>query len=161
MLIVIAIMVAKDTYVFADNLLQCMTQNFPGEHLDILLDVPGFRCGKAHDNLEEVLAVGLGLGNGERAETLEISPDSIFLLDGEAYPDQGLEQIDGIHTCNKAFLLPTPVYATDANAIRYPILRRNGSEVSMDGTTALYPSEMDQATLRIAFLSAPILSHRI
>lgn len=138
-----------------------MAQNFPGKHFDILFDVPGFRGREAHDNLEKVLTVDLGLRNGERAEALKIPPNSIFLLDCKADSNQRLEQVDGIHTCNKAFFLPIPVDATDANTIGCPILRGDRSEVSVDSTTILHPREVDEAAFRITFLSGPVFSHRV
>lgn len=51
------------TYVFANDLLQRGSQIFPVEYLDILLDIPRFRSGKCHDDLEKLLAIRFALGH--------------------------------------------------------------------------------------------------
>ena len=119
-----------------------MAQDLPRKDLNILLDVPRLWRRKAHDGLEEVLAVGFGLGDGERSEALEVPANAILLLDGEADSDEGLEKVDGVHTGDEALLLAVPVNAADADTVRHPVLRGDGSEVSVDGTAMLHSGEL-------------------
>lgn len=68
------------TYIFADNLLQSMRQDLPGIDLDVFFNVSRLGLRETHDDLEEFLAVRLGLRHRERPEALEIPTDAIFLL---------------------------------------------------------------------------------
>ena len=72
------------TYVFAYDFLQGMNQDFPWEYFDVFFNVSRFRAGKSHNELEKFLAVRFGLRNCKRSETLEVSPDSIFLFDSKS-----------------------------------------------------------------------------
>jgi hypothetical protein len=71
----------SNTYVFTDYLLQCMYKNLPRKHLDILFDVLGIR--KAHNNLEELFALRLGLGHHQRTKPFQVASNAILLLHGE------------------------------------------------------------------------------
>ena len=49
------------TCIFANDLFQRRAQNAPWKDLHVLLDVAWFGIREAHDQLEEVLALGLNL----------------------------------------------------------------------------------------------------
>lgn len=149
------------TYIFANDFFQGMAQDFPGEDLDILLDVPRLWRRETHDDLEKVITLRLRLRNSERPKAFKIPPNSILLLDGKPHADQRLEQVNGIHARDEAFLPPGPVDAADANTVWCPILWGNRPEVGMDGAPALESSELDQTPLHIELLPAPILGHGI
>ena len=71
------------TYVFADNLLECMREYFPRKYLDVLLDVARLRIWEAHDDLEKLLAVRFGFGYSHGTETFKITANAILFLDRE------------------------------------------------------------------------------
>jgi hypothetical protein len=56
------------TYIFANDLLQRPSKDAPWKYLDIFLDIPWFRIRESHDELEELFAIGLGLGHGGWSE---------------------------------------------------------------------------------------------
>ena len=95
---------ASSTHIFADNRLESMREDLPGENLYVLLDVAWFGIRKAHDDFEKFLAVCLGLGNREWAESFEIAADAILLLHREANIDQLFQEIDGIHAGGTSIL---------------------------------------------------------
>lgn len=76
------------TYIFPNDLLQCMCENFPWKYFHVLLDIPRLRVGKIHDNLEKILAVRLSFRDCGRSETFEVAADPIFLLHRKSYGDQ-------------------------------------------------------------------------
>ena len=43
------------THVFREDLVYCLRQGFPVEHLDVLLNIARLRSGKIHDLREEIL----------------------------------------------------------------------------------------------------------
>ena len=81
----------SNTHIFANDFLQRVRQDLPWKHLDILLDVARLRIGELHDELEEVLAVGLAFGNGHRSETFEVAADAILLFHRESHGHQRLQ----------------------------------------------------------------------
>lgn len=95
-----------------------MGEDPPREHLDILLNIPRLRVRESHDDLEELLAFRLGLGNGEWTEPFEISANPIFLFDGEAHANKTFQKIDGVYASHVALIFALPIDATDANAVR-------------------------------------------
>jgi hypothetical protein len=107
--------------VLGDDLLEGLVQYSPREDLDVLLDVPRLGGTKAHNDLEELLALGLGLADGDGMETLEVSTDAVLLFDGEARRwccDELFEEVDSIHRRHKELLLLSPVNTTDKDAVR-------------------------------------------
>ena len=65
-----------------------MTEDLPREDLDVLLNVARLRVGEAHNDFEELFAVGFALGDSLRVESLEVAADAVLLFDGEAHCDQ-------------------------------------------------------------------------
>jgi hypothetical protein len=151
----------SSTHVFPDDLLQGVAKNLPGEDLDILLNVAGLRVREAHDDLEELFAVLLGLGNRKRAEAFEVSADSILLLNGKTNPDERFKQVDSIHTCHETLILSFPANAADANAVWRALLRSYRLEISVDGASSLSSGELHETALNNLLIFAPALSHAI
>jgi len=77
--------------VLGDDLLQSNGQYLPRKDLDVLFDVSWLGIGESHDDLEELLCLGFGLGHRIRFESFKVSSDSVLLLDGEADSDQRLK----------------------------------------------------------------------
>ncbi len=145
------------THVFPDNLLQRRAKDTPGEHLDILFDIPRLRIRERHDQLEEILCARLVLGDRDRPEPLEIPPYPILLLDRESQADQCLEQVNRVDRSHKTFILVRSVDARDDNAVRdvFGLLDRSESGVN---DRAILPSpELDQSSLRMPFLLVPAI----
>lgn len=136
-----------------------MAKDLPWEHFDIFLDVAGFRCWEAHNDLEEFFTVCLGLRNGKRSESLQVSSNPVLLLHGEPHPDQRLEQVYGVYAGHKALILAFPVDAADADAVGRPFLWSDRGKVSVDGATALGTSKLDKTSLRIMFILGPVIGH--
>jgi len=66
---------------------------------------------KAHDELEELFAVGFGFRDCNRLEAFKVPSDSILLFHRKAYGDESFQKIDSIDTCNEAFVL---IFSKDA-----------------------------------------------
>jgi hypothetical protein len=66
--------------VFSNNLLERSLERLPREDLDVLLDIAGLWVREAHNELEELLAIRLDLGNGLWVETLEVTSNAVLLL---------------------------------------------------------------------------------
>ncbi|KAJ2969426.1 hypothetical protein NUW54_g12965 [Trametes sanguinea] len=86
----------QETYVFRYDLIEGLGQHRPIKHLHILLNVPWLGGGEVHDLLEELLRANLILGDGLRAETLQVPTDPVLLLDVEDVPDEALEEEDDV-----------------------------------------------------------------
>src|SRR4051794_16619600 len=69
--------------VFRDDLGQCLSQDAPWKHLDVLLNVPRLRVSKRHDDFEELFALGLRLADCQWSEPLEVASDSVLLVHAE------------------------------------------------------------------------------
>lgn len=149
------------TYVFANDLLQGKAQDSPRENLDILFDVTRLRGREAHDDLEEFFAVGLGLGDREGTESFQVTTNAILLLNGESDVDEGLEQVNGIHTGDIALIFTFPCNAANADALGDPLLGRHGLECRMDGASGLGPIELHEPTLSTLLILAPTMSHGV
>ena len=130
------------TYVFAYDFLQGVRQNFPRENLHVLLDIARFGSGESHDSFEEFFAVGLGLGYGEGPEAFQVSANAVLFLHCETNPDKRLQEINGVHTGDEAFILAVPEDAADADTIGGTFLEGDRLEIGMNGATALSPSEL-------------------
>lgn len=147
---------ARPTHVFPDNLLQSRPKDTPREHLDILFDIPRFRIRKRHDELEEIFGARLVLGHRDRSEPFEIPPDSVLLLDRESQADQCLEQVDGVHRSDKAFILVRSVDAGNHDAVRDVFRLLDRSESGMDNRAVLSSPELYQSSLGVPFLLVPV-----
>lgn len=110
--------------ILSDDLLEGGLKNLPGKHLDILLDIAGFGVGEAHDNLEKLLAVGLGLGHGLGVESFQVSTNTVLLLDTETgwRGNELLEKIDSVDRCDIAFALLSPPYAGNADTVGWSVI---------------------------------------
>lgn len=88
--------------VLANNLLEGRFKNFPWEYLDVLLNVAGLGVGKAHDDLEELLAIWLSLGDCLRMEAFQVTANTVLLLDTETVRrgDQLLEKVNSVDRCD-------------------------------------------------------------
>lgn len=138
-----------------------MRQYFPRKHLDILLNVAGFWVREAHDDLEELLAIWLGLGNRQRAESLEVAADSVLFLYREANIDQLLQQVNRIHAGNEAFVLVFPPDTTDTYAARCSSFWGDGRKGCRYGTAMLRPLEFYEPPLGVRLLLRPVLAHLV
>ena len=147
--------------VLADDLLERVREHLPGEDLDVLLDVARLRSREAHDDLEELLAVGLALGHRQRPEALEVAPDAVLLLDREAHRDERFEQVDRVDARDVALALLLPPDAADADAVRGPLLRGDGLEGGVDGAAVLSPLELHEPPLGLPLVDGPVLRHRV
>lgn len=125
------------THIFADDLLESRCQIFPVKHLDVLLDVARLGSWESHDNLEELLTLGLPLRYCQGAESFQIPPDPILFLNRESFRNQLLQKINGIHTGNKALFAFFPIDATDTDARWRSLLRGHGLKRSGDCATGL------------------------
>lgn len=121
------------TYVFANDLLQSARQILPVEDLDVLLDIAGLGIREGHDDLEELLAIGLPLGNRQRAEALQVPPYPILLLYRKPSRHQLFQQVDGVDAGHETLVLLLPVNAADADALGGPVFRCNRVEAGRDG----------------------------
>ena len=110
--------------VLSNNLLEGRLQNLPGKHLDVLLDIAGFGVGKAHDDLEELLAVGLSLGHRLGVESFQVTADTVLLLDTETgwRGNKLLEKINSVDRCDITLALFSPPYARNADAVRWSVV---------------------------------------
>lgn len=149
------------TCIFANDLLQSRGEDAPREDLDILLNVPGLGVGEAHDELEELLAVLLGLGDGRRAESLQVATNAVLLFHREAHRHESLEQLDGVDTGDVALSLLRPPDAADTDTIWRALFRTNRLESSGDDTARLTASELHQATLDIPLFRGPVVDHSV
>lgn len=104
--------------VFANDLLEGACKDSPREDLDILLNVARLRTWEAHDDLEELFALRLGLGHGLRSEAFKIATNAVLLFYGEADSDQRLQKLDSINTGDVAAVLLFPPNAVDVDAAR-------------------------------------------
>lgn len=147
--------------VFSNDLLQGVGKDLPGKHLDVLFDVSGLWGWEPHDDLEEIFALSLGLGNGQGAEAFQVSADAVLLFHGESDADERFEEIDCVDTGDEAFVLSGPIDAADANAIGGPVCRCDGLEIGMDSAAILTTSEMNKSSLTLLFISRPVSNHRI
>jgi hypothetical protein len=138
-----------------------MTEDFPRENLNILLNVSRFGGGEAHNNFEEVFTVCFGFGDGEGSEALQISADAILLLHGETDTDKGFKKVDGVHTCHEAFVFAFPIDAADANTVGSALIRGDRLEVGVDRASVLHASELNQTPLGLALFLCPPLRHRV
>ena len=120
-----------------------MRQDLPGKDLDVLFDVARLGVREAHDSFEEVLAVGLRLGDSQRSETFQVTPDAVFLFNSEADRNKGLQKEDGVNACDKAFLFLFPPDATDGDAVGGSILWSDALEVGMNCAAILTPGELN------------------
>ncbi|KAK5633736.1 hypothetical protein RRF57_009450 [Xylaria bambusicola] len=116
------------TYVFRNDLLQCRPQYLPGKYLDILLDIPGLRGGEAHNSLEELLAFGLRLTDGQRPKALQVAADAVLLLNAEPVRrhDELFEKRDSVDARDEALALLVPVDAANANTVGWPLADGHG-----------------------------------
>lgn len=149
------------TYVFADDLLQGHRQDLPGEDLDILLDVTRFGIGESHDDLEELLAIGLSLGHGEWSEPLQVATNAVLLLDCEASGYKLLKEVDGVDTGDKALVLLLPPDATDAHTVVWSLVDCHGSKCRRDCATRLRSLEVYDSSLGIPLFHGPVLGHGV
>ena len=136
-----------------------MREYLPREYLHVLLDIPWFRVREAHDNLEEVFAVGFGLGDSQGSESLEIAANAVLLFDLKAKGHQGLQEIDRIDACDKALFLLFPPDATNADAVWRSVLERDRFEVGVDRASILRPPKLYNPPLRVPFSFGPIVGH--
>jgi hypothetical protein len=115
---------ARTNAILSDDLLEGRLENLPGKHLDILLDVAGFGVGETHNNLEKLLAVGLGLGHGLGMESFQVAANTVLLLDAETgwRGNELLEKIDSVDRCDIAFTLLSPPYARNADTVRWSVV---------------------------------------
>jgi len=138
-----------------------MSQDFPGEHLHILLDVARLGMRKAHDGFEKILTVNLGLGHCQWAESFQVAADSVLLFDSESDADKGFKQIDCVDTGDKVFILFFPPNATDADAAGAAILRSDRVEFGSDRAVTLCALELDQTSASRVLLGGPVLRHGV
>jgi hypothetical protein len=115
---------ARANAILSDDLLEGRLENLPGKHLDVLLDVAGFGVGEAHNDLEELFAIGLGLGNGLGVESFQVATNTVLLLNTETgwRCNELLEKIDSVDRCDIALTLLSPPYARDTNTVRWSIV---------------------------------------
>lgn len=151
------------THVFRDDLLEGLSQNLPGEHLDILLDVAGLGVRECHDDLEELLALCLGLADCLWAETFQIATDPVLFLDREPVGrgDKLLQQVDSINTSDKALILLRVVDAADANAVRRALIHSHGFEGGCQGRSCLRLLEHHDPPAVLPLFLVPTSCHRI
>lgn len=90
------------TYIFGENLLQCLAEQVPFKHLEVLLDVTRLGVRELHDALEEVTVARLVFGDGGGPKTLQVAPDAILLLDREFAIGESFEEIDDVNRGDKA-----------------------------------------------------------
>lgn len=147
------------TCIFADDLLEGRCENPPREDLDILLNVPGLGVGEAHDQLEELFAVLLRLGDGRRAESLQVAADAVLLFDGKAHSHKSFQQLDGVDAGDVTLALFCPVDAADADAVRRALFRAYRLESGGDDTALLTASELHQATLDLPLFGGEVVHH--
>lgn len=110
--------------ILSNDLLESRLKNLPGKHLDVLLDIAGFGVGEAHDDLEKLLAVGLGLGHGLGVESFQVSTNTVLLLDTETgwRGNELLQKIDSVDRCDIAFALLSPPYARNADTVGWSVI---------------------------------------
>src|SRR2546430_11929682 len=122
----------QSTYIFADNLLKCKGQNLPWKYLDVFFDVSRLRVRESHNDLEELFPLGFGLRDCLWFESLQVPSNPVLLFHRKSYCDQRLQQENGIHTSNVAFLHLLPPNAANANTIRGPLVLSNSLEGCRD-----------------------------
>lgn len=54
-----------------------------GKEFDVFLNIPWLGIGRLHDDIEEFLAIHLGLGHRERSADFEVSSDTVLFFDRE------------------------------------------------------------------------------
>lgn len=143
------------THIFTDDLLQCRPEDAPREHLNILLNVPRFWIGEAHDQLEEILTARLRLRNGDRPETFEVTADTILFLDGKTNADKSFKQVDRVDRCHKALVLVLAIDARDNDAVLLEVLLVDRAEHGMDFGTLLTTPELHQTTAMLPLILIP------
>lgn len=147
--------------VFANNFLKSQSENLPWKNLDIFLDVSGLWVWERHDELEEWFAIGLSLGDGQRMEPLEISPDPVLLFDGEPNTDESFKKVDAVDTGDECLLSLRPPDTADADAVCLAFARADRCEASLDCVASLSATELNQSTLVLPLFSSPVLGHRV
>jgi len=116
---------------------------------------------KAHDNLEEFLALSLGLGYCHWSEAFKVATNTILLLNGKSDTDESFEQVNGVDRGNVEFVSFLPPDAGDANTARLTILRRNWTKLSGDAAVGLSASEFDKASARFFLILCPVVFHAV
>jgi hypothetical protein len=79
------------THVFADNLLDGSSHNFPGKDLDILFDIPRFGSWVSHDGPKEGIGGSLVLGHSLGSESFKVPSDPVLFLHTESSTNNSLE----------------------------------------------------------------------
>lgn len=114
---------------------------------------------KAHDNLEKFFALRSGFRDGHGTESLQVASDAVLLLDGEANPNEGLEEVDGVNRGDIKFISLFPPDAANADAARSSVLRCHWLKLCMDGAVALRPFEFDESSTSFLFIVGPVNLH--
>jgi hypothetical protein len=155
--------VAGISTVLANNLLEGRLEDLPGEDLDVLLDVTRLGVGEAHDELEELLALILGLGYCDGVESLEVAADAVLLLDTEPVGcgHKLLEKIDGVDRSDIAFALLRPPDTRDTDAVGRSFIDRHGLEVGCQCGALLRSTEEHDAASVAPLLLRPVLGHGV
>jgi hypothetical protein len=136
---------ARTNAILSYDLLEGRLENLPWKHLDILLDVAGFGVGEAHNNLEKLLAVRLGLGYGLRMESFQVATNTVLLLNAETgwCGNKLLEKIDSVDRCDIAFTLLSPPYARNADTVRWSVVDAYRLTGGVNGRSFLCLAEED------------------
>ena len=116
---------------------------------------------EAHDDLEEFLALGLGLGYRHWSEPFEVATNTILLLNGEPNTDQRFEQVNGVNRGNVKLVSLLPPNTGNANAAGLTVLRRDWTELSGNAAVGLVTSELDKASACLFLVLGPIVFHAV
>lgn len=116
---------------------------------------------KAHNDLEELLTLGLGLGYCHWSEALEVATNTILLLDSKPNPDKSFEQEDGVDRGDIELVSLLPPDARDANTARLTILRRNWTKLSRDTAVGLSASKFNKASACFFLVLCPVVFHGV
>lgn len=138
-----------------------MREYLPGKYFDVFLDIARFGMGKAHDNLEESLAIWSCLRNGEGAKTLEVATYAIFLLHGKAYIHELLQKIYRVYTCDEALVLFFPPDTADADTTCIPTFSWSRLEGSRYGAAILRSFEPNKPPFGLQLFLRPIVCHLV
>ncbi len=147
------------TCIFANDLLERGCQDAPREDLDVLFNIARLGVRESHDQLEELLAVGLRFRDGGRTEALQIAPDAVLLFHREADRHQCLEKLDGVDTRDVALVLLGPPDTADANAVRCASFWGDGLEFGGDDASGLATAELHQASPCLPLRCTPAVRH--